>query len=76
MVAPCTGAWIEIFRKAGPCRLCPVAPCTGAWIEIFKYDGDYIFASVAPCTGAWIEIGNPLLTMAVNNGRTLHGCVD
>ena len=45
-VAPCAGAWIEIF----PCRRHPthrcVAPCAGAWIEIIRSK----FVSVAvPC---------------------------
>ena len=34
MVAPYTGAWIEITRSTGRnCKL-TVAPYTGAWIEI------------------------------------------
>ena len=33
-VAPCAGAWIEIFCTAGLACARPVAPCAGAWIEI------------------------------------------
>ena len=33
-VAPCAGAWIEIFAMLRAiCSNC-VAPCAGAWIEI------------------------------------------
>ena len=57
VVAPFTGAWIEIVDE--PClylrRL--VAPFTGAWIKIQKAIIEAIFAPhVAPFTGAWIEI--------------------
>ncbi|WP_404351908.1 hypothetical protein [Caproicibacterium sp. XB2] len=57
MVAPYTGAWIEIryIRSAG--RRARVAPYTGAWIEIAKESScNSSFNTVAPYTGAWIEI--------------------
>ena len=34
MVAPYTGAWIEICVEIAPSSLSSVAPYTGAWIEI------------------------------------------
>ena len=34
LVAPFTGAWIEISCNARERDMCPVAPFTGAWIEI------------------------------------------
>ena len=33
-VAPCAGAWIEIFICLSQSVYNPVAPCAGAWIEI------------------------------------------
>ena len=42
VVAPFTGAWIEIdYVRYGPQRRSDVAPFTGAWIEI-KMGYDYI----------------------------------
>ena len=56
MVAPFTGAWIEIVPKSAVNCADEVAPFTGAWIEI----EDDLFVefgtNVAPFTGAWIEI--------------------
>ena len=34
IVAPFTGAWIEITCSKSRWRTCGVAPFTGAWIEI------------------------------------------
>ena len=34
IVAPCAGAWIEIWRTRRTAPVKPVAPCAGAWIEI------------------------------------------
>ena len=36
MVAPFTGAWIEIKGTIFPLKSVSVAPFTGAWIEIIK----------------------------------------
>ena len=57
LVAPYTGAWIEIAGTVT--RICTrsVAPYTGAWIEIYINRRDVISFLVAPYTGAWIEIG-------------------
>ena len=57
MVAPFTGAWIEIspityIRD----NTDVVAPFTGAWIEIGAGTGAFVGGAVAPFTGAWIEI--------------------
>ena len=38
LVAPFTGAWIEIFRSLGHHPVILVAPFTGAWIEILFED--------------------------------------
>ena len=56
MVAPFTGAWIEIREDQREDRDTIVAPFTGAWIEILtrKYVKPRLI--VAPFTGAWIEI--------------------
>ena len=59
MVAPFTGAWIEMTattrRTSGMAR---VAPFTGAWIEIIigVVDEVHEMQEVAPFTGAWIEM--------------------
>ena len=57
LVAPFTGAWIEIHytQPAVPLRW-HVAPFTGAWIEIKQIDNGGKNGRVAPFTGAWIEI--------------------
>ena len=34
MVAPFTGAWVEMSLPLSPCRRPSVAPFTGAWVEI------------------------------------------
>ncbi len=56
LVAPFTGAWIEItaFVRAVSADL--VAPFTGAWIEILSVVTGLSIGVVAPFTGAWIEI--------------------
>ena len=57
MVAPFTGAWIEIRYWAVISGVeSGVAPFTGAWIEIVDGIGSPGQWSVAPFTGAWIEI--------------------
>ena len=56
VVAPYTGAWIEIvLRPVGWGRV-GVAPYTGAWIEICFFVISERDIIVAPYTGAWIEI--------------------
>ena len=56
LVAPYTGAWIEIVAQHSPCYTYLVAPYTGAWIEIPDCNNVFKAALVAPYTGAWIEI--------------------
>ena len=57
IVAPFTGAWIEI-RILLSARFSDgeVAPFTGAWIEILPFMPRPETIQVAPFTGAWIEI--------------------
>ena len=55
-VAPCVGAWIEIFYVVYYKSINEVAPCVGAWIEILEEQNRAAFGLVAPCVGAWIEI--------------------
>jgi len=76
LVAPFTGAWIEILFVRGKFLFRYVAPFTGAWIEIKRYLDGSITSMVAPFTGAWIEIMmETILTLNLIR-RTLHGCVD
>ena len=58
LVAPFTGAWIEITPNGSADTRKPVAPFTGAWIEI-PVESRYAWLDpVAPFTGAWIEISH------------------
>ena len=76
VVAPFTGAWIEICSLPLFSTCLSVAPFTGAWIEI----GGMIFPKagyhVAPFTGAWIEICSCGSHSRRRPGRSLHGSVD
>jgi len=56
LVAPFTGAWIEMTISAEQRPSTDVAPFTGAWIEIEVHGGTREPGPVAPFTGAWIEI--------------------
>ena len=56
MVAPFTGAWIEMIITNAASGLKSVAPFTGAWIEISPCWRAAGLPRVAPFTGAWIEI--------------------
>ena len=56
MVAPYTGAWIEIRSVWHASIVDRVAPYTGAWIEIRLLCALSGYLKVAPYTGAWIEI--------------------
>mgnify|MGYP006874525522 CR=1 FL=1 len=76
LVAPFTGAWIEIRRRRRGRTSRPVAPFTGAWIEIPSPYRGMPAAPVAPFTGAWIEIAKGDVTALYRERRTLHGCVD
>ena len=56
IVAPYTGAWIEIDDIMKRSIRPVVAPYTGAWIEITTLWAFQTLHHVAPYTGAWIEI--------------------
>ena len=66
LVAPFTGAWIEIKTHGYSVLYSDVAPFTGAWIEITPDQFDYEPDGVAPFTGAWIEISIPALTICLS----------
>ena len=76
IVAPYTGAWIEIQYEALKYVAENVAPYTGAWIEIFGLLVLCQQVGVAPYTGAWIEMEIPPSILNGACSRTLHGCVD
>ena len=76
MVAPYTGAWIEIAEAEAFCYRYLVAPYTGAWIEIYFFQTLHGGGLVAPYTGAWIEIRWAQRNQDTFARRTLHGCVD
>ena len=56
LVAPFTGAWIEMDGGTSSSQAPGVAPFTGAWIEIERSLLKSFGFFVAPFTGAWIEI--------------------
>ena len=76
LVAPFTGAWIEIILSSLEERLNKVAPFTGAWIEIRVVSFARVECPVAPFTGAWIEITMSTNTIVTKTRRSLHGGVD
>ena len=76
LVAPFTGAWIEIgtaYKIEGDRY---VAPFTGAWIEMTISLTISGRTRVAPFTGAWIEILTYRAGTANPGSRSLHGSVD
>ena len=76
LVAPFTGAWIEISSGPGTRCVIFVAPFTGAWIEISLLRVSDVQVLVAPFTGAWIEICSGKEEHMWDGGRSLHGSVD
>ena len=76
MVAPYTGAWIEITVGWEDGMNATVAPYTGAWIEMQVQKRYWQCYGVAPYTGAWIEILIVASKTVLSTCRTLHGCVD
>ena len=76
MVAPFTGAWIEIDIQHGSQVPPHVAPFTGAWIEILICFLACWYIQVAPFTGAWIEIICEKYHVSEDWRRSLHGSVD
>ena len=76
IVAPFTGAWIEMSPTDLLEQASGVAPFTGAWIEIRMQRSARYLTTVAPFTGAWIEIPWWAISARIQRSRTLHGCVD
>ena len=76
VVAPFTGAWIEMtWTRLSP-TMWTVAPFTGAWIEIVDSWCVAARIAVAPFTGAWIEICAIDPVYVPTSSRSLHGSVD
>ena len=76
MVAPFTGAWIEITQLKQYGKEDQVAPFTGAWIEMRSVSDACTGSPVAPFTGAWIEMPFMAPSTSTSRGRSLHGSVD
>ena len=70
------GAWIETVRGLSDFIIAIVAPFMGAWIETWISLHVLDCYNVAPFMGAWIETEGSARYKQVNQGRTLHGCVD
>ena len=58
MVAPFTGAWIEIGRRYWPIRLHSSLPSRERGLKFRGAAGEDRGQRVAPFTGAWIEISS------------------
>ena len=76
MVAPFTGAWIEMICQSLRIGVREVAPFTGAWIEIDVMIERIYHDDVAPFTGAWIEIRRWPRPVPTGRCRSLYGGVD
>ena len=77
MVAPFTGAWIEILAGTNRPLVTIVAPFTGAWIEIIKVWKCCCDKTVShPSRVRGLKFGNIAAGMVRIGRRTLHGCVD
>ena len=73
VVAPFTGAWVEIGRTLINPIFIYVAPFTGAWIEIVVEKKAAEIGAVAPFTGAWIEINGDQITIGTGTSLPSRG---
>ena len=75
MVAPFTGAWIEIGDATDYEGFGCVAPFTGAWIEIYTLFYHKTYKMSLPSRGRGLKF---LLSSLIckQNRRSLHGGVD
>ena len=77
MVAPFTGAWIEIGDSTrGSSAPNGSHPSRVRGLKSPGAPYQRRNSSVAPFTGAWIEIKDDGHALAQRQRRTLHGCVD
>ena len=76
LVAPFTGAWIEISASTSASNAKTSHPSRVRGLKFYIDDDMGTVRHVAPFTGAWIEIRNGSSPAAICQRRTLHGCVD
>ena len=77
MVAPYTGAWIEIYGNAVLPSFSISRSLHGSVDWNQNITSMYrMFSDVAPYTGAWIEISILSRKILNNRSRSLHGSVD
>ena len=78
MVAPFTGAWIEIETSLNQVKMMTeVAPFTGAWIEIVKVNKRYTGGPPShPSRVRGLKSFHLISILLTALSRTLHGCVD
>ena len=76
MVAPYTGAWIEISTTASTCRRTFVAPYTGAWIEICTVGKTHPKMKSLPTRERGLKSAREEMQKDIDKGRSLHGSVD
>ena len=77
VVAPFTGAWIEIRSLQGKIRKKLVAPFTGAWIEIVYWvEGSNDQEVSHPSRVRGLKFDSDGFFFVDCLCRTLHGCVD
>ena len=76
MVAPYTGAWIEIHIWRSNAGRYGVAPYTGAWIEIFVAKSIAEGFQSLPTRERGLKSLDILSALDGEAGRSLHGSVD
>ena len=76
LVAPFTGAWIEICIDDDSGLMTAVAPFTGAWVETMVQDVYKTYPMSHPSRVRGLKCQYPHYLCHDRQGRTLHGCVD
>ena len=76
MVAPFTGAWIEISSAYGQSMVTWSLPSRERGLKSVSQPAKPVPTQVAPFTGAWIEILPDSISGDLYTGRSLHGSVD
>ena len=76
LVAPFTGAWIEICTRSPSSSLSYVAPFTGAWIEIYIFHYQFNKNYCRSLHGSVDWNSSYDAGIVAKAGRSLHGSVD
>ena len=74
---PARGAWIEIPKIGGMCKMKKSLPARGAWIEItYGLLFQCQFSRSLPARGAWIEITTGTMTARETTVAPRTGSMD